>query len=96
MKDNPNLLKKAAALKYIHTEDRAPKVIAKGRGAVAEKIVNIAKKSGIPLKEDRDLVEILSALDLYQEIPPELYRAVVEVLKFVYTISKKNMPIVKT
>ncbi|MGD1076658.1 MAG: EscU/YscU/HrcU family type III secretion system export apparatus switch protein [Thermodesulfovibrionales bacterium] len=68
----------------------APKVIAKGKGKVAEKILEIAKKYNIPIQEDRELVEVLSSLDLYQEIPPKLYRAVAEILAFVYSLSKRG------
>ena len=86
MKKNPE---KAAALKYEHGKDSAPKLVAKGRGKVAEKIIEIAKANGIPIQEDKELVEFLSMLDLYQEIPPELYRAVAEILAFVYSLKKK-------
>lgn len=81
--------KKAAALRYSPQRDLAPKVVAKGSGAVAEKILRIAKEHHIPLKEDAELVEVLSTLDLYQEIPSELYRAVAEILSFVYRMTKK-------
>ena len=87
MKKNPE---KAAALKYRHGKDNAPKLIAKGRGKVAEKIIEIARTHGIPIQEDKELVEFLSMLDLYQEIPPELYRAVAEILAFVYSLNKKG------
>ncbi|NOY65331.1 MAG: flagellar biosynthesis protein FlhB [Nitrospirae bacterium] len=80
--------KKAAALKYEHGKDSAPKLVAKGRGYLAEKIIEIAKQKGIPIHEDKELIEILSALDLYREIPPELYRAVAEILAFIYKVSK--------
>jgi flagellar biosynthesis protein len=80
--------KKAAALKYRQGEDSAPKVIAKGRGKVADKIMEVARLCHIPIKEDRELVEVLSSLDLYQEIPPELYKAVAGILAFIYAISK--------
>jgi flagellar biosynthesis protein len=80
---------KAAALKYRHGKDSAPKLVAKGKGKVAEKIIEIAKSHGIPVKEDKELVEFLSMLDLYQEIPPELYKAVAEILAFVYSLKKK-------
>ncbi|KJU82224.1 FlhB domain-containing protein [Candidatus Magnetobacterium bavaricum] len=63
--------------------------MAKGAGTVADKIVEMAQASGIPVTEDRQLIEILSALDLYQEIPYDLYKAVAEILAFVYSISKK-------
>jgi flagellar biosynthesis protein len=80
---------KAAALKYRHGKDSAPTLVAKGKGKIAEKIIAIAKENGIAIKEDKELVEFLSMLDLYQEIPPELYRAVAEILAFVYAMNKK-------
>ena len=83
---------KAAALKYRHGKDSAPKLVAKGRGKVAERIIEIANANGIPVKEDTELVEFLSMLDLYQEIPPELYKAVAEILAFVYSLSRKVSP----
>ena len=80
---------KAVALKYDGKKDWAPKVIAKGRGEIAEKIVAIAKANNIPLYEDKNLAQILEALDLETEIPPELYRAVAEVLAFIYRLNGK-------
>lgn len=80
---------KAAALKYTHGKDSAPKLVAKGKGKVAEKIIEIAKAHGIPVQENKELVEFLSMLDLYQEIPPELYKAVAEILAFVYSLKIK-------
>ncbi len=80
--------KKAAALKYEYGKDNAPRLVAKGRGYLAEKIIEIAKQKGIPIHEDKELIEILSALDLYREIPPELYRAVAEILAFIYKVSR--------
>jgi flagellar biosynthesis protein len=81
--------KKVAALKYKHGEDLAPKVVAKGRGSIGEKILEIARLHGIPVREDKNLVEVLSSLDLYEEIPPELYKAVAEILAFVYMLNTK-------
>jgi flagellar biosynthesis protein len=81
--------KKAAALKYRHRVDRAPTLVAKGQGLIAERIIEIAQKHNIPLKRDPALIEVLSELDLDQEIPPELYRAVAEVLAYVYKMTKK-------
>jgi flagellar biosynthesis protein len=77
---------KAAALKYDRYKDHAPRLVAKGRGKIAEKIIKVAKINGVPIKEDKELIEVLSALDLYQEIPEELYRAVAEVLAFIYSL----------
>jgi flagellar biosynthesis protein len=80
---------KAAALRYKPEKDAAPKLVAKGRGKTAEKIIQIAKEHKVPIKDDPQLVEVLSTLDLYQEVPPELYRAVAEILAFVYRMTKK-------
>ncbi len=79
-----NKKKKAVALKYERGKDNAPKVIAKGQGKIAEKIIQKAKEYGIPIEENPELVEVLSKLDLYEEIPPELYKAVAEILVFIY------------
>jgi flagellar biosynthesis protein len=57
---------------------------------VAEKIIDIARKQGIPVKDDPDLVEVLSRLDLDEEIPPELYVIVAELLAFVYSLNRKK------
>ncbi len=76
--------KKAAALRYTEGVDAAPRVVARGRGWLAEKMIALAREHGVPVHEDRALVEILSTLDMHEEIPPELYRAVAEVLAFIY------------
>ncbi len=82
-------MKKAVALSYNATEDAAPRISAKGQGAVAEKIIELARKAGVPVKEHHDLVEILSRLDLNAEIPPETYVIVAEILSWVYKLNKK-------
>lgn len=81
---------KAAALRYRHKKDYAPKVIAKGTGTIAEKIIQIALEHNIPIQDDPYLVEALLTLDLYEDIPPELYRAVAEVLVFIYKTSRRD------
>jgi flagellar biosynthesis protein len=86
--------KKAVALKYDPIKDTAPKVAAKGRGYVAQRILEIAKKYDIPVEEDSDLIEILYKLELEQEIPPELYIVIAEILAFVYKINKKLAPFI--
>lgn len=78
---------KAVALKYDQEKDGVPKVIAKGRGEIAEKIIEIARANNLPLYEDKNLVQILEALELETEIPPDLYRAVAEVLTFIYRLN---------
>jgi flagellar biosynthesis protein len=80
----------AAALKYDPQEDAAPVMTAKGRGAIAEKIISIAKKNGIPIKEDPNLVQILSKLEIDEQIPSVLYKAVAEILAFVYSLNEKR------
>lgn len=83
-------LSKAAALKYDEEKDKAPKVVASGRGRIAERIVEIAKEHGIPIYEDPDLVELLLKVDIGDEIPPELYKAVAEVLAFIYRLRGRS------
>ena len=81
---------KAVALKYDQEKDNAPRVVAKGRGEIAEKIIAIAKAHNLPFYEDKNLIQILEALELETEIPPELYRAVAEVLAFIYRLNRKD------
>lgn len=77
-------LKKAVALKYTPGQSEAPVVIAKGQGFVADMILQKAKDNGVAVQEDAALVEVLSKLDLDQQIPAELYQLVAEVLSYVY------------
>jgi flagellar biosynthesis protein len=81
--------KTAVAVTYEKEHDSAPKIVAKGKGAVAEKIIELAKKNGVPMHEDPDLVEVLSKLDLGQEIPPEMYKLIAEVLVYVYRANNR-------
>ena len=82
--------KKAAALRYQHGQESAPRVVAKGRGKIAEKIVSLAKAHQVPLVEDQNLVQLLEALDVDTQIPAELYQAVAEVLVFLYQLNQKS------
>jgi flagellar biosynthesis protein len=79
---------RAVALKYESKSDNAPKVIAKGKGKVAEKIIDIAKKHNIFIHDDPDLIEALSQLDIHEEIPTELYGVVAELLAFIYALNR--------
>ena len=81
--------KKAVALGYNRSQDNAPKVLASGAGEIANKIISLAKEHDIPIKEDPDLIEILSKVEVDQEIPPNLYKAVAEIFSFLYKITKK-------
>jgi flagellar biosynthesis protein len=75
---------RVAALRYDHPTDRAPKLVARGDGHVAEKILALAREHGVPIHEDRELVEVLSRLDLEEVIPGEVYQVVAEILAFLY------------
>ncbi len=81
---------RAVALRYDHAHESAPRVMAKGQGPVAERIVALAQEHGIPLHEDRDLVHLLGALDLDVEVPPALYHALAEVLAHLYRANQRN------
>jgi len=81
--------RKAVALKYEPGESSAPVVVAKGKGQLAERILEKAQEHGIPVQEDSSLVEVLSKLDVDQEIPQELYTLVAEILSFVYRADRK-------
>lgn len=82
-------LKMAVGIKYQKDKDKAPRVIASGKGYVAQLIVDEAEQHGVPLYKDPNLVELLVKLPLESEIPPELYYTVAEVLAFVYQINQK-------
>ena len=82
----------AVALKYQPGTDRAPKVTARGKGKLAKKIIDVAKEHDIYIHEDPDLIEILSALDINEEIPPDLYVVIAELLAFVYSLNKIHTP----
>ncbi|CAG37213.1 EscU/YscU/HrcU family type III secretion system export apparatus switch protein [Desulfotalea psychrophila] len=81
--------KKAVALRYHQEEDRAPRVVASGKGIVAENIIETGEAAGVYIQEDRDMVELLAQIELNQEIPMELYGAVSEILSFVYKVNGK-------
>ena len=79
----------AVSLQYNQGGDRAPKVTAKGQGWVAEKIIAMAQEQNIPIKKDKDLMELLEKIDVGQEIPEELYKIVAELLAWVYDLNKE-------
>lgn len=86
---DPTAEKKAVALKYDPEANAAPKVVAKGRGYVAENILAAAQSNSIPVYQNKSLVNLLMALDLDKEIPPELYTTVAEVLAYIYRMDTK-------
>jgi flagellar biosynthesis protein len=77
----------AVALKY--EKPSAPRVIASGRGEIGSKIVAVARQNGIPIEENPGLAAALSQVEIGEEIPVELYRAVAEVLTFILRTSGK-------
>ena len=79
------------ALSYKSEKDRAPKITAKGKGLVAEKIIALARAHGVPLKDDPDLVEVLSGLEIDKEIPADLYKAIAEIFVFIYQVNKTSI-----
>lgn len=80
----------AVAIKYDLAKDRAPRVIARGKGAIADRIMETAREHGIPVHEDPELLEALARLEVQQEIPAELYQVMAEVLTFIYKANKKK------
>jgi FlhB-like protein len=80
-------LPRAIALTYDDSRP-APEVVARGGGVVAEGILALAAKHGVPVREDPDLVELLAACDVGEEIPVELYAAVAELLAYLYVLNE--------
>lgn len=78
-------VREAVALAYSQT-DAAPRVVAKGKGLIAEKIIARAREHGVYVHESPELVALLTQVDLYEHIPPQLYRAVAELLAWLYRI----------
>lgn len=87
--------KTAIALEY-DPEDVAPKIIATGKGIVAEKIIDAAKEADVPIHEDSKLAATLSKLEIGEMIPPELYEVVAEILVFVDAMDKIKAKIDKS
>ncbi len=82
--DVPAKLTKAVALDYDREEDPAPRIVASGKGAVAEQILTLAFANGVKVRKDEDLVEVLSKLEVDSVIPLEAFAAVAEILSYVY------------
>ena len=80
---------KAVALKYKAYEDLAPKVIAKGKGEIAKKIIEKAKKFDVPIFQNETLADMLLKVDVNEEVPPKMYDAVVEVFIWLYKLEEK-------
>jgi len=87
MADKPRQ-RRAVALRYEPGGDAAPKVVAKGKGPVADQIVALARKHAVPVRHDPTLVSVLSRLKIDQEIPPEVYQAVAAILAFLHKMNR--------
>ena len=74
----------AVALGYNQDKDNAPIVLAKGAGEIAQKIIKIAEENGIEIRKDADLLQILKAVDINEEIPVEAFAAVAEIISYIY------------
>jgi len=83
-------IQRAVALHYDAASSTAPRVVATGRGELAERILERARESGVPVQEDPDLVELLAACELGEEIPVELYTAVAQLLTFLYALNGED------
>ena len=89
MSDVSSRPRRAAALRYVPGEMSAPEVVASGEGVLAERIIALAREHGIPIHENADLVHLLTRLPPDAAIPPELYRAVAEVMAFLLQTSRR-------
>jgi flagellar biosynthesis protein len=87
----PDKRKAAIALAY-QAGDSAPKVVAKGRGLIAQAIIERAKEHGVYVHESEDLVGILMQVELDENIPPQLYQAVAELLAWLYRLERGETP----
>ena len=87
----PDKRKEAIALAY-QTGDAAPRVVAKGRGLIAQAIIERAKEHDIYVHESEDLVSLLMQVELDENIPPQLYQAVAELLAWLYRLEKEETP----
>ncbi|MFA7399498.1 MAG: EscU/YscU/HrcU family type III secretion system export apparatus switch protein [Sideroxydans sp.] len=87
----PNKRQMAVALAY-QSGDAAPKVIASGRGLIAQAIIERAKEHGVYVHESEELVSMLMQVELDQHIPPQLYLAVAELLAWLYRLERGEIP----
>ncbi|MFL6715898.1 MAG: EscU/YscU/HrcU family type III secretion system export apparatus switch protein [Burkholderiaceae bacterium] len=89
---NPSDPRRSAAALSYGQADKAPRVVAKGYGLVADQIIARAREHGVFLHESREMVALLMQVDLDRDIPPALYRAVAELLAWLYRLEKSRQP----
>ena len=87
MKRAPEPRKSAVALRFERESDDAPSLVAKGKGELAEQILAFARANDVPVREDSDLVQLLAACEVGEEIPADLYAAVAELLTYLYRLN---------
>lgn len=81
--------RKAVALRYLPGEDSAPLLLAKGKGYLAQRIIQVARENGIYVHPDPALVELLMEVEVSEQIPPQLYRVVAKILALVYRVNQR-------
>lgn len=79
-------IQEAVALRYNKAHEDAPRVVAKGRGVVAQQLLAIAKRHAVPVYQNQTVTQLLMAVELDREIPPDMYQAVANVLAYVYRL----------
>ena len=80
----------AVALGYDDTSNKAPIVLAKGQGEIAERIIALAQEHNIEIRQDSDLLQILKTVDINEEIPVEAFAAVAEIISYIYSQNAKS------
>ena len=86
---NPPITK-AATLQYDKEKDSAPRLTAKGKGPVADKIIEVARAHDIPIHKDADLIQVLETVEIDTEIPLEVYTVVAEIFSFLYKANRNK------
>lgn len=79
----------AIALKYDQEKDTSPRLIGKGKGKIADKIIQLARENNVPIQEDPSLTELIGKLNINEAIPAELYEAVAEIFAFIYKLDRE-------
>ena len=90
MASTPAEQRSAVALAY-HSGDSAPRVVAQGRGLIADEIIRVAQEHQVFVHQSSELVALLMQVDLDREIPPSLYRAIAELLAWLYQIERASL-----
>ena len=90
MSDQPEKI--AVGLSYDPDSAAAPRVVAKGRGELAERLLAIARENGVPVRHDPDLLQMLSVTEVGDEVPLEVYAAVAELIGFLYRLNDEASP----